>query len=49
MGDLDTDSQQWIDHSDRINREITDLNNTIDEMDLIDIYSTQQQRNIHNA
>ena len=39
MRDLDTHSQQWLDHSDRIDKETVDLN-TIDQMDLTDIYRT---------
>ena len=37
VGDLDTQFSA-MNRSFRQNREITDLNNTIDEMDLIDIY-----------
>lgn len=39
MGTLIHYSQQWIDGPDRINREGADLNSTIDQVDLIDIYT----------
>jgi exonuclease III len=39
VGDFNTPYHQWIDHPDKkINKETLELNDTIDQMDLADIY-----------
>ena len=40
VGDFNTQSHQWTDHQNKINKETQVLNDTLDEMDLIDIFRT---------
>ena len=40
QGTLIPHLQQWIDHLDRINKETRALNDTLDQMDLTDIFRT---------
>ena len=40
VGDFTPHSHQWTDHQNKINKETQVLNDTLDEMDLIDIFST---------
>ena len=40
VGDSTPHSHQWTDHQNKINKETQVLNNTLDEVDLIDIFRT---------
>ena len=40
VGDFNTHSHQWTDHKNKINKETQVWNDTLDEMDLTDIFST---------
>ena len=40
VGDFTPHSHQWTDHQNKINKETQVLNDTLDEMDLIDIFRT---------
>jgi hypothetical protein len=38
VGDFNTPYHQWIGHPKKINKKILDINHTIDQMDLADVY-----------
>ena len=40
VGDFNTPLTQWTDHQNKIDKETQVLNDTLDEMDLIDIFRT---------